>query len=147
MKTIQKLAVILIFSTLIPKLSTAWAQSHSIDWHTIDGGGGTSTGGSYALSGTIGQADAGHLTGGTYEVQGGFWPGMVIPSTGEVPTLLISWESGAVTVSWSPATAGFTLEATEDLTSGIWDAVPGGDTSPTVVPLDSATRFFRLIGP
>ena len=35
------------------------AQSYSIDWFTIDGGGGTSTGGVYSLSGTIGQPDAG----------------------------------------------------------------------------------------
>jgi hypothetical protein len=29
-----------------------------LDWFTIDGGGGTSTGGVYAVSGTIGQPDA-----------------------------------------------------------------------------------------
>jgi hypothetical protein len=34
------------------------AQSYSIDWSTIDGGGGTSTGGVYSLSGSIGQPDA-----------------------------------------------------------------------------------------
>ena len=30
------------------------AQNYSIDWSTIDGGGGTSTGGVYTVSGTIG---------------------------------------------------------------------------------------------
>lgn len=38
--------------------SAALAQSYSIDWFTIDGGGGTSTGGVYSVSGTIGQPDA-----------------------------------------------------------------------------------------
>lgn len=31
----------------------------TIDWSTIDGGGGTLTGGTFTLSGTIGQHDAG----------------------------------------------------------------------------------------
>jgi hypothetical protein len=47
-----------------------------ISWHTIDGGGGTSTGGAFSLSGTIGQHDAGGPhAGGTYTLVGGFWPG------------------------------------------------------------------------
>ena len=50
------------------------AQPFAIDWHTIDGGGGTSTGGVYSVSGTIGQPDAGGLmTNGQYSVTSGFW--------------------------------------------------------------------------
>lgn len=45
---------------------------------TIDCGGGTSSGGTYSLSGTIGQPDAGAMTGGTFELQGGFCHGGVI---------------------------------------------------------------------
>ncbi len=44
-------------------------------WHTIDGGGGTSSGGKFILSGTIGQPDAAYSAGGSYELLGGFWPG------------------------------------------------------------------------
>jgi hypothetical protein len=44
----------LLLSTIISQLSTANAQSYSIDWHTIEGGGGTSTGGVYSVSGSIG---------------------------------------------------------------------------------------------
>ena len=42
---------------------------------TIDGGGGTSTGGAFILTGTIGQHDASQQpsTGGVYAVFGGFW--------------------------------------------------------------------------
>ena len=51
------------------------AQQYSIDWHTIDGGGGASTGGVYSVSGTIGQPDAGGpLTGGSFSLIGGFCP-------------------------------------------------------------------------
>ena len=40
------------------------------------GGGGTSSGGDYALSGAAGQTDAGVvLTGGDYTLAGGFWGG------------------------------------------------------------------------
>ena len=52
-----------------------------LSWNTIDGGGGTSTGGDageLSLDGTIGQADAGTLlTGAGFELSGGFWPGNV----------------------------------------------------------------------
>ena len=40
------------------------AQNYSIDWSTVDRGGGMSTGGVYCVSGTIGQADAGIASGG-----------------------------------------------------------------------------------
>ncbi len=55
----------------------AQAQPFQIDWHTIDGGGGLSTGGSFELYGTIGQHDAGGpMNGSSYEVVGGFWAGV-----------------------------------------------------------------------
>jgi hypothetical protein len=48
-----------------------------LSWDTIDGGGGTSSGGSYALSGTAGQTDASEpLSGGSYALTGGFWAGI-----------------------------------------------------------------------
>ncbi|MCP4708923.1 MAG: hypothetical protein GY869_09885 [Planctomycetes bacterium] len=53
--------------------ATANAQ-YEITWSTIDGGGGRSTGGTYTLEGTIGQPDAGLLSGGDYVLAGGFWP-------------------------------------------------------------------------
>jgi hypothetical protein len=48
---------------------------YELSWYTIDGGGGTSSGGPYVLRGTIGQPDAAYSAGGNYEVLGGFWPG------------------------------------------------------------------------
>jgi len=49
------LSCLLIFT--IPVL-TQGAGPYEITWYTIDGGGGTSTGGPYVLTGTIGQPDA-----------------------------------------------------------------------------------------
>ena len=49
---------------------------YDLSWWTADGGGGTSSGGNYSLSGTIGQPDAGPiLSGPGYQLSGGFWPG------------------------------------------------------------------------
>ena len=51
---------------------------YSIPWSTIDGGGViNSSGGSFTLSGTIGQPDAGAtMTGGSFSLTGGFWAGV-----------------------------------------------------------------------
>jgi len=64
---------------------TAWpaVAQYDIDWYTMDDGGDMWTiGGTFELSGTIGQADANVvvMTGGDFELTGGFWPGMVGPS-------------------------------------------------------------------
>lgn len=56
--------------------STAGAQQFEIPWCTIDGGGGTASGGVFDLNGTIGQHDAGPLmSGGSFTLAGGFWAG------------------------------------------------------------------------
>jgi len=48
-----------------------FAQPYSIDWRKIAGGGGTSRGGQYSLSGTVGQHDAGNpSSGGNYSLTG-----------------------------------------------------------------------------
>ena len=66
----------------------AWAQ-FEIPWFTIDGGGGQSASIAYQVSGTIGQSDAGLLTGGPYEIEGGFWsaiiPSLVAVDPGQTP--------------------------------------------------------------
>ena len=46
-----------------------------INWWSVDGGGDSSQGGDYTLIGTIGQPDAGAMSGGNYTLYGGFLPG------------------------------------------------------------------------
>lgn len=123
------------------------AQNYSIDWSTIDGGGDTSTGGSYALTGTIGQPDAGILSGGNYTLQGGFWPGLIVPGAGERPTLLIQLSGTGLSISWYPATTGFALQEADDPASPTWTPVAHGDTSPVVISPTSRARFYRLCHP
>ncbi len=78
---------------VIVAAGTAAAQSagnYDLSWSTLDNGGGTSSGGVYSLSGTIGQADAaGNGTassGGSFVLSPGFWPG-VQTATGPADTL------------------------------------------------------------
>ncbi|MBL8877553.1 MAG: hypothetical protein JNG88_00410 [Phycisphaerales bacterium] len=58
-------------------VSAAASAQFDLSWNTIDGGGATfSTGSGFELGGTIGQPDASAgLTGGGFELIGGFWPG------------------------------------------------------------------------
>ena len=60
---------------LLTALYPSFAQEYEAFWWTIDGGGGMMfcTGGEFDLCGTIGQHDAGVLTGGEFELIGGFW--------------------------------------------------------------------------
>ncbi len=70
---------LVVLGCLAGASSLASAQTGGIfdlSWNTIDGGGATySTGGVFSLGGTIGQPDAGVMSGGVYTLQGGFWPG------------------------------------------------------------------------
>ncbi len=118
-------------------------QSYTIDWHAVAGGGGTSTGGNYTLSGTIGQAEAGEtLSGGSYTLQGGFWAGITLPSSGEVPQLFIQSSGSGVAVSWLPATPGFVLEMSGALVDGEWSLAPGGN--PVELSATEQATFYRL---
>jgi hypothetical protein len=55
-------------------------QAYDLPWYTIDGGSGTSLGGDYALSSSIGQPAAGAMSGGIYTLEGGFMPAVPDPS-------------------------------------------------------------------
>jgi hypothetical protein len=72
----------MVLAVMLAGLGIAPASATlGLPWFTIDGGGTTaSTGGVYALGGTTGQPDAGLLTGGVYQLQGGFWLGGAVAS-------------------------------------------------------------------
>jgi len=61
--------VLLVAVSLVSAQTGEW----DLTWSTIDGGGASSSGDRFALSGTIGQPDAGSLSGGIYTLRGGFW--------------------------------------------------------------------------
>ncbi len=67
--------IILTFLFLLAAPAVLAQSSYDLPWWTVDGGGGSSSGEGYNLSGSIGQAEAGTLSGGSYTLSGGFWFG------------------------------------------------------------------------
>jgi hypothetical protein len=133
---------------------TANAQSYSIDWFTIDGGGGTSTGGVYSVSGTIGQPDAGHMSGGNFTLDGGFWGIIAAVQTPGAPLLAIRRTStNTVAVSWPSPSTGFTLQQNANgLAPANWSNVlatpiDDGTTRTLIVNPPTGNRFYRLVHP
>jgi hypothetical protein len=108
---------------------TAFAQSYSVDWFKVSGGGGTSTNGQYTLSGTVGEHDAGNpMTGGSYSLIGGFWSLIFVVQTPGAPLLYINRSGNVVTVFWQSA-SGWSLEQNGDLTSPAGWSPSGGVTN------------------
>ena len=131
------------------------AQRFNIDWFTIDGGGGTSTGSVYSISGTIGQFDAGVTKGGTYSLTGGFWSVVETFQTPGAPLLTISRDpaTGAVTVSWPKPADGWVMDQASALAASpgatAWSQVASAyQTNSThisiTVPSPVGNRFYRL---
>ncbi len=126
------------------------AQPYYIDWHKIAGGGGTSTGGVYALSGTIGQHDASTpLTGGPYSLTGGFWAIVSAVQTPGLPNLTITHSGNHVIVSW-PNTGTYTLQQNANVanpagwtTSAYPITLATGNSSITLAS-PTGNLFFRL---
>ena len=122
-------------------------QTYSIDWYKISGGGGTSTNGTYQLSGTIGQPDASAaMSGGNYSVTGGFWALINVVQTPGAPLLtIISHAGNQAVISWDPSVSGWTLQTNNNLATGSWGNYAGTIVNNTTT--NSPTRgnlFFRL---
>ena len=144
--------IILMIGLLAPLAS--FAQQYSIDWYKIAGGGGTSTGGTYAVSGTIGQHDAGGpMLGGNYSLTGGFWALISVVQTPGVPNLTVTFVNpNSVKVSW-PNTGSYTLLQNNNpaataswTTSGYSITTANGTNSITITP-PTGNLFFRLSKP
>ena len=144
--------VVLIFMALALAFLPARAQQYSIDWYKVAGGGGSSTGGVYSLSGTIGQPDAGvAMTGGNYSLTGGFWALIAAVQTPGAPTLYISGSGSSVTVYWQNVT-GWTLQQNNNLQTPGWSSSGGvtlsnGTNYLILTPPPAGDLYFRLHNP
>ena len=127
---------------------------YSIDWSTIDGGGGASTGGVFQVSGTIGQPDAGRMNGGNFSIDGGFWGIIAVVQTHGAPALtILRTTTNTVVVSWPSPSTGWTLQQNTNSVSSVnWSNAPGtiqddGTTRTLTVNPPTGNRFYRLIKP
>jgi hypothetical protein len=130
------------------------AQTYAIDWFSIDGGGGTSSGGAFSLSGTIGQPDANPqlMTGGNFSLTGGFWSLLAL-QTPESPLLAILLTgTNTALVLWPSPSTGFTLQQNPQLSTTNWSAAPesvndNGTNKFIIVNPPTGNRFYRLFKP
>ena len=117
------------------------AQSYSIDWHKIAGGGNAGSGGTFSLSGTIGQHDAQAIaSGGPYAVTGGFWAVAELIQTPGAPTLCITRSGSAVTIFWQDV-SGWSLQQNSSLSS------PAGWSASGSASLSNGTNYLTLSNP
>ena len=129
------------------------AQNYTIDWFSVDGGGGTSTGGVYAVSGTIGQPDAGTMSGGNYTLTGGFWGILAAIQTPGSPLLRVQLTStNTVLVAWPAPSTGFNLQHNTALGTVNWLGVTNvpsvvGTENQVIISPPSGNNFFRLKSP
>jgi hypothetical protein len=146
------LPAVVALLALLAGILSASAQSCSIGWFKVAGGGGTSTGGGYSLSGTIGQPDAGRMSGGNYSIDGGFWGIMAAVQTAGTPWLTVSRSGNSVIISWPSPSAGYSLQQSSGLNPANWSTF-GGTISDngTIKSVTSSTPhgnlFFRLSNP
>jgi hypothetical protein len=132
----------------------AHSQPYSINWYKIAGGGGTSAGGVYSVSGTIGQHDAGGpMTGGSYSLTGGFWSLIGVVQTPGAPllTVFLAPQLSAVTIFW-PSGGSFTLQTNGNLATSNWVDYGGtvnsaGGTNSITLNPSAGNLFFRLKSP
>jgi hypothetical protein len=78
MASTKLLAVSVVIGLLAAAAAASVGGSFGVEWRSVDGGGGVSSGGQFALTGAIGQPDTGHSSAGPYAIQGGSLAGSTI---------------------------------------------------------------------
>jgi hypothetical protein len=136
-----------VFATALCQRSVA--QTFSVDWYKVSGGGGVNTGGVFQVSGTAGQHDAsGPMNGGVYSITGGFWALVQVVQTPGAPALQIGRSGGNLTVFWQNV-GSWTLQQNGNLalTNG-WNNSIGvtiaNGTNYLTIPNPAGSQFFRL---
>lgn len=126
------------------------AQSLTLDWITVDGGGGTAVAPTFELQLSIGQPDAGAARGGPYLLETGFWPGPFAPATTVPPALSVGRTPDGLALSWPANVGPVSLERATLLgPDGDWLAVPVepvqvGEELRVLVSPGAGSAFYRL---
>ncbi len=128
--------------TLLFLAAATFARAqYSLDWTTSDAGGGESSGGSYALHGTIAQPDAAApLTGAGYILHSGYWtfPDLHAP----LPELTLTLDGGFAVLTWPDLGFPVLLESSDDLS--LWTPVDPPPAANVWAEAEAARRFYRL---
>ena len=122
------------------------AQHYTIDWFTVDGGGGVSRGSRFSIIGSVGEAGPAQMSGTRFAIEGGF-----LGAAASVPPGLTIAHSATNTVilSWPASSGGYLLQQTTNLVSGVWTVVTNATVtangwSQVVLAPPASMRFYRL---
>jgi hypothetical protein len=143
----------IILSLLIGLTACAASAQYSIDWYKISGGGGTSTGGLYSMSGTIGQPDAGGpMSAGNFSLTGGFWSLYAVQTPGAPMLNIKLTTTNTAMVYWSSPSTGYNLQVSTNLATSNWVAPAetvhdNGTIKYIIVNPPADKKFYRLKNP
>lgn len=133
-------------------VATGPAPAQSFTVNPIVPGGGSSTGGVFVLSGTVGQPEASSApgSGGGFSLSGGFWPIFLVQTPG-APVLGMERLGASARLFWPLPASGFVLEQSLSVT-GAWSQVAFPYlTNATCIsvqtPMPAGNQFFRLRKP
>ena len=135
--------------------ATGQAQT-SIDWFTLDAGGGVQSSANYLLQFTLGQTDVGQDSSSSahYRIIPGFWALEDLGPAIVLPELSIALNGDDVILSWPSPSTGFLLQdvGSFDLDPPPWSNTPGavadnGFVRSISIPHHTAQRFYRLRRP
>ena len=143
----------LLIVPLLLAAAAVYSHQFSVDWYEIAGGGGTSTGATYQVTGTIGQPDAScAMSGGSYSVTGGFWSLISVVQTAGLPNLSIAHSGNSIIVSW-PNTGSYNLQQNNNLaasagwTASVYSITTSNGTNSITITPPTGKLFFRLASP
>jgi hypothetical protein len=129
----------------LPAIAGLADEALSIDWYTVDGGGGATSAGEFTISGTVGQPDAGMLIPycNCFSILGGYWSQFTDVDQPDGPRLCIRLTStNTFLLSWRAYHVGYALEK---MPTGApsWNDVPA---TPVVVQGDNQVSIDDLAG-
>ncbi len=153
MKISLKITSLLLAALLTPALADDSTHDYTLEWSGFYAGG-TSVGEEFTLTGTIGQPDAGTLTGGGFTLTGGIQALLAaVPAPGAPVLCFDRTATNTVVLSWANTPEGWLLERAPALDpTASWTAVPQpwqtNATSVYVIePLSAGSQFYRLRQP
>ena len=151
--SIQCSAFSLVSAVMLFTSGVVSAQTFTIDRFVLSGGGGTSTNGGFSLTGTIGQPDAGRMSGGPFKLDGGFQSVAIAIQMAGAPLLKIVRSGNTFLISWASDAAGYVLEEVSSLQApATWLSVASppvlvGQENQVTLPALPGARFYRLKRP
>ena len=134
--------ILALFGSLWMCATSTHAQSYSIDWFTLDGGGGASDGGVYSVSGTLGQPDAGTMSGGHYSLAGGFWGASQTPPPAGSVIISVRLVGGEVRLRFTGIPGRIYYVERADSVTGPWPDRLAAIT----MPIEGVVEFVDTTG-